>query len=119
MYLSQGVDHALQGNASQGIGENRGVKQIPVELGSGDISRFESDLGPQVFWCGSSRRLDFRLIDIDSEYRGRLPGEAPGHAALTAAHFQDPQAVEVNQTIDDSGFDSLRIDREAQVHLQW
>jgi hypothetical protein len=41
VYLPQGVDHALQGYASQGVGEDRRVKRVDRELRSGDIHHLE------------------------------------------------------------------------------
>lgn len=46
--LSQGMDHALQGNASQRVGEDRGVKRIIGEPRLGDVAHLEPDLGSPV-----------------------------------------------------------------------
>lgn len=60
MNLFQGVDHALQFDASQGVGEDGDVIGLLSELGIGNVGYPEADFGTE--WLGSALDCPFDLL---------------------------------------------------------
>lgn len=113
MYPLQGVDHALESDASQRVSQDCHVESVRGESEGGDIGHDEAHPGPERCGGSRSRSPDLLRVRIQPESRGDLVCVPPGHPPIPASHFEHISAREIDQIGENTDLAAFRIDRMA------